>query len=187
MTDEVAGQFAAHIVKKVEKFRVHRAGAVGLDEPLLAEFAFERFRGQRFNELLNAASGDVVAGEQIPHFLRNKWILLKRPDTVFAVFGLIQVRTSADNIDFEFLKIGENGKREIAIPRIIFGLEDIRDGKPPMRALGFTDKFLLAINPKLVVGPFLAGAALAARFDPDFAQVRRQTRAVADIPAKRFE
>ena len=87
---DVRSEVAPGLVEKFQKVGVERAGAVGLDEPLLAGLARAGgFLGQCLQHLVNAAGGNLVAGEQIPKLAGNERVLAEVPAFPFADVRLV--------------------------------------------------------------------------------------------------
>ena len=90
--------------------------------------------------MANATGGDLFAGQQVPDFLRDEWVLLEMEGAPFTGLWFVQMRFAANDVDFQFLEIREDGEREIFVPRITFGLEGISRVKFFGGLLRFTDK-----------------------------------------------
>src|ERR1035437_6003704 len=185
---QVACKFTTGFVEQIKKLDIQRAGTVGFDEPLLAGFAFARRSfWQRFKQLVNAASGDFVAGEQIPNFLRDERKFPKVPCFPKANIRLIRVRFAADNVNFEFLKVSQDGQRKIFVPGIAFGLESVTRVKFLGGFLGFANKTVVSLSSEKIIGALLSPANFRATLNFDFAFGLNQSGAVFQIPAERTE
>src|ERR1035437_415306 len=185
---QVACKFTTGFVEQIKKLDIQRAGTVGFDEPLLAGFAFARRSfWQRFKQLVNAASGDFVAGEQIPNFLRDERKFPKVPRFPKANIRLIRVRFATDDVNFEFLKVSQDGQRKIFVPGVAFGLESVTRVKFLGGFLGFANKTVVSISSEKIIGALLSPANFRATLNFDFAFGLNQSGAVFQIPAERTE
>jgi hypothetical protein len=105
--EQVGGEFAAGGVEQAEELGVQGAGAVGLEEPLLAGLALAGGAlGQGLDEPVNAAGGDLVAGEQIPDFLRDERKFAEVPGFPEAHEWLVGHGFAADDVELELLEVG---------------------------------------------------------------------------------
>ena len=184
----VGSEVAPGLVEKFQKIIVERAIAVGLDEPLLAGLARAGgFLGQRIQRLINAAGGDFVAGEQIPKFAGNERVLAEVPAFPFADVRLVNVRLAADDVDFQFLKIGEDGHRHAFVPGIAFGLEGVAGVKFLGGFFGLANETVALVGAEKIIGAFASAADLRGAFNLHFALLLDEAGAIFHVPAERAE
>ncbi len=164
------------------------ARAVGLDEPLLFGFAGALgFLGQCIQRCVNAASGNLVAGEQVPEFAGDDGKLAEVPGLPFAHLRLVEVGLAADDVDFEFLEVGEDGDGDAFVPGVAFGLKGIAGGKLLGGFLGLADEAVALVGPEQVIGAFASAANLRSALNLHFALALDEASAVLHVPAERAE
>jgi len=105
----------------------------------------------------------------------------------FAVFRLLQIRPAADDVELQFLEVGQHRQRQVAIPRVVLRLKDVLGRQLLEGPFRLADEFLQAANAELIVSAPLPGVSFAARLDAHLARVRGQPGLVAHIPAERDE
>ena len=139
------------------------------------------------DEPLDGAAGDGVAGEQIPHFLRDFGVFEKMPGFPFAGFGFVGVRLAADEVDLDFLEVGEDGEDEALVPGVALGLEGVAGVELFGGFLGLADEPVLPVGAEEIVGALLAAGNLGAALDLDFAVLGNVPELVFDVPAEGAE
>lgn len=148
-------------------------------------FAFAGgFLGKRLDELLDAAGGDGIAGEEIPDFFGGGGEVFEVEFFVETDFRIVDMRLAADDEEFEFLEVGEDGEGEFFVPCVAFGLEGMAGVEFFGGFFGFADEAVTGVDAEEVVGAFLAASDLGAGFDFDFALRLDEAGFVGDVPAE---
>ena len=186
--DEVGGQAAAGFVEEVEEIGVDGAGALGLEEPLLPGFGLGLgFPGQGGDEALDGAGGDGVAGEEVPHGPRVLGVFKEVPGRPLAGLHVVGAGLAADEVDLDFLEVGEDGEDEALVPGVALGLEGIALVQGFGGFLGLADEPVLPVGAEEVIGALLAAGDLGAALDFDFAVLGNVAQLVLDVPAEGTE
>ena len=89
------------------------------------------------------------------------------------------------NVNFEFLKVSQDGEWQVFVPSIAFGLEGVTRVKFLGGFLGFTNKTVMAVCSEKIIGALLPPADFRAAFNFHLAMLLNQSGAVLHVPAKR--
>ena len=182
---EVRGKVAPRFVEEFQKVCVKCACAVRLNEPLLTGFARAGgFLGQGVQCFINAAVGNLVPCKQVPQLAGNERELAEVPVFPFANVRLVNVGLAADDIDFQFFKIREQGHPDAFVPSVAFGLEGVAGMKFLGRLLGLADKSVAFVGAEKIIGTLASTANLRGAFNLDFAFTLNQTSAVFHVPTE---
>ena len=185
---EVGGEFAAGFIQEVEEVGVERAGAVRLEQPALLAFPLAGGAlGEGLNDLIDAADGDALAGEEVPDFLGDERVLAEVPRLPEADVRLVFEGLAANNEDFHLLEVGEDSQGQALVPRVAFGLEGVSGVEFFGGLLGLADEAVGRVSAEKVIGALLAAANLGPALGLDFSVLRDQAGPVLDVPAQRTE
>ena len=187
MFEEVGAELLSDVVKKVEEISVERAIAVGPDEIALLALEAERTLGQRVDEAVDTAGGDVFVGKEIPEFEGGAEVLAKVERLPLAHMGFVPVRAGTDDKDLQFLEVREERERHAASEGIALGLKNMRVAEDLRRFLGLTSEPLDAGSAKYVVGARLATGDGGTHLDVDLALGVNEALGVAYVPAEGTE
>ena len=106
---------------------------------------------------------------------------------VFADLGLGEAGAGTDDVDFEFLEIGEDGDGNATGKGIALGLVDVAGVKGFGRFLGLAGEALDAGDAEYVVGSRLATGEGGAHLDVHLALGVDEAFCVAHVPAESTE
>ena len=185
--DEVGGEFPSCFVEEFEKVGVERAGTVRLDKPLLPGLALAGgfALGKRFEKLIYAAAANLFAGKEVPDLLRDKRELFVVPRFPLAHLRLVEMWLAANDVDVESLEVGQDGDRQVFVPRIAFGLEGVAGVKFLGWFLGLAHEAITAVGAEEVISAFLPSLNLRTALDLDLAFRLDQLVAIFQVPAER--
>ena len=103
-------------------------------------------------DLVDAAGSNFVTGEQVPKLAGEEGVLPEVPGFPFAHLGVFNVGLAADDVDFHFLEVGEDGEREVFVPGVAFGLKGVTGTEFFGGFLGFANEAVAAIGAEKIIG-----------------------------------